>query len=342
MDNIATHNSTDPKVISEDEAALYDRQIRLWGLEAQQRMRNASILMVGFSALSNEVCKNLVLAGIGSITIVDEKLVTPEDLGAQFYISEDCIGKNRVESAVEGLRNLNPRVKINVITANVKTLSDDFFTDFEIVVLTECDLSTMKRINNLCRNVQTKFYTADTYGFFGYIFCDLIKHDYIEDRKETVTSKTEEAEIKRVKKEEEFVSLETALSKTWNNMTLRQIKKRVSPVIFGIQVLWQFQEKHQRLPKSNENDIKEILDIRNDLLPTISVDISVLDDDFLKTLVLNAQADLAPVCAIVGGILSQEILKVLSAKELPVNNFFLYNGLNGSGLVHRLDPTTTI
>ncbi|ORX92994.1 SUMO-activating enzyme subunit 1 [Basidiobolus meristosporus CBS 931.73] len=329
--------ATASKVISEDEVALYDRQIRLWGLEAQQRMRNASILIVGLSALSNEVCKNLVLAGIGSITIVDDKSVTREDLGAQFYISEESVGKNRAESAVEGLRNLNPRVKINVLAENIQTQADDFFTGFEIVVLTECDLATMKRINRLCHQAGTKFYSADTYGFFGYIFCDLVEHDYIEDRKETTVSKNEEPEIKRVKKSEEFVSLEAALSKSWSNMTLRQIKKRISPVFFGIQLLWQFQEAHQRLP--TPEDTEEILSLRNSFLPTISVDTSVLSDEFLTTLVLNARADLTPVCAIVGGILAQEILKVLSAKELPVNNFFLYNGLDGTGLVHQVEPT---
>ncbi|CAG8569070.1 31747_t:CDS:2, partial [Racocetra persica] len=80
--------------ISEDEAALYDRQIRLWGLEAQQRMRVSSILISGMRGLSNEICKNLVLAGIGSITIIDHNLVMEEDLGAQFFVTEGDIGKN--------------------------------------------------------------------------------------------------------------------------------------------------------------------------------------------------------------------------------------------------------
>lgn len=38
---------------------------------------------------------------------------------------------------------------------------------------------------------------------------------------------------------------------------------------------------------------------------------------------------MAPVAAIVGGVLAQEIIKVLSAKELPIQNWFYYNGLDG-------------
>jgi ubiquitin-like 1-activating enzyme E1 A len=45
-------------------------------------------------ALGNEVAKNLVLAGIGSITLADHKIVTEEDLGAQFLITDADVGKN--------------------------------------------------------------------------------------------------------------------------------------------------------------------------------------------------------------------------------------------------------
>lgn len=45
-------------------------------------------------ALANEVAKNLVLAGIGSLTIQDNQAVTDDDLGAQFFISDQDIGKN--------------------------------------------------------------------------------------------------------------------------------------------------------------------------------------------------------------------------------------------------------
>lgn len=54
-------------------------------------------------ALANEVAKNLVLAGIGSLTIIDHELVTEEDLGAQFFVSQEHIGQNvRDPSLISG------------------------------------------------------------------------------------------------------------------------------------------------------------------------------------------------------------------------------------------------
>lgn len=49
---------------------------------------------MSIKALANEIAKNLVLAGIGSITLADHQTVTEDDLGAQFFISEDDVGKN--------------------------------------------------------------------------------------------------------------------------------------------------------------------------------------------------------------------------------------------------------
>lgn len=57
-------------------------------------MRNAHILLITIRALANEVAKNLVLAGIGSLTVLDPDIVTEDDLGGQFFIGEEHIGIN--------------------------------------------------------------------------------------------------------------------------------------------------------------------------------------------------------------------------------------------------------
>ena len=85
--------TTTGQSLSADEIALYDRQIRLWGAQAQERIRSAHILLVSLRALGTEIAKNLVLAGISSLTIIDDETVTEEDLGAQYFLREDDVGK---------------------------------------------------------------------------------------------------------------------------------------------------------------------------------------------------------------------------------------------------------
>lgn len=80
--------------LSADDYALYDRQIRLWGAQAQERIRNAHILLVSLRALGTEIAKNLTLAGISSLTIVDDEPVTESDLGSCYFLREEDLGKS--------------------------------------------------------------------------------------------------------------------------------------------------------------------------------------------------------------------------------------------------------
>jgi ubiquitin-like 1-activating enzyme E1 A len=56
--------------------------------QVSNRIRSANILLITVKALANEVAKNLVLAGIGSLTIIDHEPVTEADLDAQFFLEE--------------------------------------------------------------------------------------------------------------------------------------------------------------------------------------------------------------------------------------------------------------
>ncbi len=61
---------------------------------AYHRMRKSRLLLIGVNGLANEVAKNLVLAGIGRLTLADGQTVKAQDLGAQFFLRESDIGKN--------------------------------------------------------------------------------------------------------------------------------------------------------------------------------------------------------------------------------------------------------
>jgi ubiquitin-like 1-activating enzyme E1 A len=56
------------------------------------RMRNASVLVITLRGIAVEVVKNIVLAGVGSITILDDQEVKGEDLGANYFVREEEVG----------------------------------------------------------------------------------------------------------------------------------------------------------------------------------------------------------------------------------------------------------
>jgi len=65
--------------------------------------------------LGIEVAKNLILAGPKQVTLYDPSLVTSADLGRNFYIRQDHVGKlSRAEASLPQLRDLNPNVHVHV------------------------------------------------------------------------------------------------------------------------------------------------------------------------------------------------------------------------------------
>ena len=92
----------------------YDRQLRLWAAAGQQALEEAKILLInnsGPSVVGIETLKNLILPGVGSFTILDNAKVTEQDLGVNFFLIEDSLGKSRAEECCRYLQELNPDVE---------------------------------------------------------------------------------------------------------------------------------------------------------------------------------------------------------------------------------------
>jgi amyloid beta precursor protein binding protein 1 len=62
----------------------YDRQLRIWGEVGQAALEEASICLLNCGPTGSEALKNLVLGGVGSITVVDGSKVQFGDLGNNF------------------------------------------------------------------------------------------------------------------------------------------------------------------------------------------------------------------------------------------------------------------
>jgi len=339
VDNTSNKKTKVTHQLNDEEAALYDRQIRLWGFDAQRRLRNSSILIVGGKALSNEVCKNLVLAGVSSLTIVDDENVTPEDLGSQFLVSEKNVGQNRAESIKDRLVRLNPSVKINVISDSIENKDTSFYSDFDVVCVTGKSLDTLIKINTICRENNIKFYASDVHGIYGYIFCDLLKHSYIEEKK---IKYGDEFKTKKTELTEDYIPLEKSLQYKFKpERTLKRFLRKYSSTYFLIYTLLQFQNQNKRLPKyiseeeENTEDLNKLKAIRDDLFKKYDINSAVLSDESLSKIIRNAGMELLPICSVVGGILAQDILNMLSKKELPITNWFCYDGFTGNGVIHK-------
>ncbi|KZP31522.1 hypothetical protein FIBSPDRAFT_18579 [Athelia psychrophila] len=325
-----------PMQITEDEAAVYDRQIRLWGLEAQQRMRNATIVVMRLKGVATETIKNIVLAGIGRLIIVDDGAVTEEDLGAGFFFRDEDVGRKRVDAAKARVEGLNPLVTVE--TRSQSLLAglelDELVRGVDLVCVTDWDRDGLIQLNDVCRKWKKPLYAGGTYGLLGYIFCDLLDHDYIApDRTGTKDAP------KDLKTTASYPPLQAALLHRWTALTKRQTKELKPAVVFAILALWEYQSSHNGELPDGSHAATELQARANDLLAAADVNKQVLAAvplEMIETVSTTARHEFSPVCAVVGGMLAQDILKALAAREAPIANFFTFDGSSGAGTVCRL------
>ena len=235
---------------------------------------------------------------------------------------------------------------------------------FDIVIATNCDREESVRINSICRTENVLFYAGAVFGFYGFSFMDLISHEYVEEvtqpidqgnkEDEPVAKKQKtETETKSVKKAMTFVSLAETLKVDWSSELYAKRIRRMDPSYFLLQVLFNFQAEFGHAPRSKEreNDLNKLKEMRNKTLSDLSVPVSKIPDDMLGNSTLLFQAcnnwyfstssallfaELSPVCAIVGGVLAQEVIKAISNKDAPHNNYFFYNPLESCGIVETI------
>ena len=174
---------SDPAAASAAGAAvdekLYSRQLYVMGHEAQRRMMASRAVLVGVSGLGAEVAKNIVLAGIAGVTLVDPCPATSYDLGGNFYLGEGDVGgtRGRAEACAGRLAELNEYVKVDV-AGDVKSLADEeallgLVAGASVVVVTvPLPTALLTRLDERCRGSGVCFIYSLSTGVFGQVFCD--------------------------------------------------------------------------------------------------------------------------------------------------------------------------
>lgn len=355
------------KTITDDEKAIYDRQIRLWGLEAQNRLRNSNVLIAGLSGCGAEVAKNLMLAGVKSLTLLDSSEVTKDEECCQFLIPNDSIGENRAEASRLRCQMLNPNVDLVIDTDDVTSKGADFFKKFDLVVLIDQNYSVVEAVNKICREANIRFEAGGVFGWVGYGFFDFNNHVFLinapksdvmdvdcditlEDgqspsKKAKIIeygtqngSRAEDKIVLGVEEDEKiktvvnFPSWREALNVDWTQKKLiRKVKRILPKAYFPVRALLRSSDNGRNL---SESDILKIWEEEMSKCSQNAGSYSINEDE--AKFYMNPQ--LSPACAVVGAVIAQEAIKALSQNDVPLQNLFVYSALDTTGVVCQLPP----
>lgn len=139
--------------MTDDQLLRYSRHILLdeIGIEGQERILAAHVLIVGAGGLGSPAALYLASAGVGHITLVDDDVVDLTNLQRQIAHTTARVGVPKVESAAEAMRAINPDVCVTVVNARVDGPALADLVRQVTVVLDCCDnYATRHAINAAC------------------------------------------------------------------------------------------------------------------------------------------------------------------------------------------------
>lgn len=131
----------------------YHRQLILSeiGEEGQWKLLKSKVLVVGAGGLGCAALPYLVAAGVGNIGIVDDDVVSIDNLHRQILYSIDDIGLMKANQAKAKLNKLNPDIEITAFCERLKvTNALNFFSDYHIVIDCTDNFASRYLINDAC------------------------------------------------------------------------------------------------------------------------------------------------------------------------------------------------
>jgi len=139
--------------LTKDEILRYSRHLIIpeVGMEGQQKLKAAKVLLVGAGGLGAPLGLYLAAAGIGKIGIVDFDVVDFTNLQRQVIHSTADVGRKKLDSAAEKMQGINPHLKIvKHETALSSENALDILKDYDLVVDGTDNFPTRYLVNDAC------------------------------------------------------------------------------------------------------------------------------------------------------------------------------------------------
>ncbi|KAH8030534.1 hypothetical protein HPB51_008179 [Rhipicephalus microplus] len=238
-----------PRSADSEKSKKYDRQLRLWGDHGQWPSSRLTYASSTATATGTEALKSIVLPGVGAFTIVDGHSVTAEDVGNNFFLDSDSIGKPRAEAAARLLVELNPDVQGDFVEETAENLLEHnpaYFSNFSAVIATGLQEKTLLALAARLWDANVPLLVCRSYGFIGYMRLQMNEHPVVETHPDN--------DFDDLRLDRPFPALR-AFVDSINMAELKDKEHSHTPyVVILLKALdeWQRQNSMQALPKSSQ------------------------------------------------------------------------------------------
>ncbi|GGT86716.1 MULTISPECIES: adenylyltransferase/sulfurtransferase MoeZ [Actinomadura] len=156
--------------LTRDEVNRYSRHLIIpdVGMAGQKRLKNAKVLVVGAGGLGSPALLYLAAAGVGTLGVIDFDVVDESNLQRQIIHRQSSLGRPKVESAAETVRDINPLIDVLVHdTALDRDNIMDIFSGYDLIVDGTDNFATRYMVNDAAVLLGKPYVWGSIYRFDG-------------------------------------------------------------------------------------------------------------------------------------------------------------------------------
>jgi ubiquitin-activating enzyme E1 C len=296
--------------LSIEERKRFDRQLRLPGWN-QNALKDSKALIVGIGGLGTEIAKNLAMAGVGTLILVDLDIIEHSNLNRQILFSDAEEGEPKAKIAARALKKINPNSKYIWYYSNLEDVEPEVYAKADLFVAGLDSVTARNELNRRAVQFKKPMIDGGTATYYGHVYTYLpgvnacLQCDHqIERERETLAA-----------------------------CTLVGIPRKRSHCLLKGQLY--FESEHNRPPDTTKlEEVKIALDYANNLVREHFPDTGEFTLDEAVKMIDQHDPTVISINAVIASIQSQEALKMLHHSkgiELGVVNpeYVIYNGLVG-------------
>src|SRR5919107_354809 len=176
--------SPDPLVepaaeLTPDEVERYSRHLLLpeIGVEGQQKLLNAKVLVIGAGGLGSPALLYLAAAGVGALGIIDDDAVDLSNLQRQVIHGVADVGRPKIESARDAIAALNPLVDVRLHNVRLDASNAlELFADYDLILDGADNFATRYLVNDAAAILGKPYVWGSIFRFDGQVSVFWEKH----------------------------------------------------------------------------------------------------------------------------------------------------------------------
>lgn len=158
--------------LTDQQLDRYARHIvlREIGGAGQSKLLSSHVLLIGAGGIGCPAIQYLAAAGVGTISVVDDDVVSLSNLQRQVLYSADQIGEAKVDAANTAVTRLNPDVQFHAINQRInRDTSSDLLNGADVIIDGSDNFAARLIVNDLCLTAKVPLVSAAIGQFHGQI-----------------------------------------------------------------------------------------------------------------------------------------------------------------------------